>query len=79
MVASGETPDFILCIGDDRSDEDMYESILKIVSSAVAPVVPEILFCTIGQKPSKARYFLDDTSEVQELLQWLAELSSGFH
>ncbi|KAK1362160.1 putative alpha,alpha-trehalose-phosphate synthase [UDP-forming] 9 [Heracleum sosnowskyi] len=78
MIGSGETPDFILCIGDDRSDEDMYESILKIVSSAVIPAVPDIFFCTIGQKPSKARYFLDDTSEVQELLQWLAESSLGY-
>lgn len=76
MVGNGETPDFILCIGDDRSDEDMYECILKIVSSVVVPAVPEIFFCTVEQKPSKAKYYLDDTSEVQKLLQWLANVSS---
>lgn len=77
MVGRGEAPDFILCIGDDRSDEDMYECIRKIVSSSVVPGVPEICVCTVGQKPSKARYFLDDTYEVHEVLQCLADVSSS--
>ncbi|XP_063941324.1 probable alpha,alpha-trehalose-phosphate synthase [UDP-forming] 9 [Daucus carota subsp. sativus] len=66
MVSNGEIPDFILCIG------DMYDGTLKIVSSVVVPAVPEIFFCTVEQKPSKAKYFVDDTFEVQKLLQWLA-------
>ena len=76
MVGNGEIPDFILCIGDDRLDEDMYDGTLKIVSSVVVPAVPEIFFCTVEQKPSKAKYFVDDTFEVQKLLQWLANVSS---
>ncbi|KAL1802944.1 hypothetical protein ACET3Z_031591 [Daucus carota] len=70
MVSNGEIPDFILCIG------DMYDGTLKIVSSVVVPAVPEIFFCTVEQKPSKAKYFVDDTFEVQKLLQWLANVSS---
>ena len=70
MVSNGEIPDFILCIG------DMYDGTLKIVSSVVVPAVPKIFFCTVEQKPSKAKYFVDDTFEVQKLLQWLANVSS---
>ncbi|KAJ0105658.1 hypothetical protein Patl1_18002 [Pistacia atlantica] len=29
MISNGKVPDFVLCIGDDRSDEDMFESILS--------------------------------------------------
>ncbi|KAL1802949.1 hypothetical protein ACET3Z_031596 [Daucus carota] len=70
FISNGEIPDFILCIG------DMYDGTLKIVSSVVVPAVPEIFFCTVEQKPSKAKYFVDDTFEVQKLLQWLANFSS---
>ena len=30
MVDLGEPPDFVMCIGDDGSDEDMFESILRL-------------------------------------------------
>ena len=43
------------------TDEHMYDDNLKIVSSVVVPAVPEIFFCTVDQKPSKAKYFVDDT------------------
>ena len=36
MGAQGMPPDFVLCIGDDKSDEDMFES---IVDATVAPSV----------------------------------------
>lgn len=62
-----------MCIGDDRSDEDMFES---IASNSSLHSVPEIFACTVGQKPSKARYYLDDTADVQMLLQGLAAVSS---
>lgn len=68
--------DFVMCIGDDRSDEDMFESISSIASSSTLQGVPEIFACTVGQKPSKARYYLDDTADVLMLLQGLASASS---
>ncbi|WCJ36050.1 trehalose phosphate synthase [Euphorbia peplus] len=71
MVTDEKPPDFVMCIGDDRSDEDMFESILKAASSLLYSSAPEIFACTVGQKPSKARYYLDDTSDVLALLQSL--------
>ncbi|XP_048427911.1 probable alpha,alpha-trehalose-phosphate synthase [UDP-forming] 9 [Pyrus x bretschneideri] len=76
MVNDGKAPDFVMCIGDDRSDEDMFESILRTVSCPSLPSPPEIFACTVGRKPSKAKYYLDDASDVVKLLQGLATASS---
>lgn len=76
MVNRGKAPDFVMCIGDDRSDEEMFESILSTVSCPSFPVAPEIFACTVGQKPSKAKYFLDDPADVVRLLRGLANASS---
>lgn len=76
MVSSGKPPDFVMCIGDDRSDEDMFESISSRVSCPSLSVTPETFACTVGQKPSKAKYYLDDTVEVIKLLQGLASAST---
>ncbi|XP_027345295.1 probable alpha,alpha-trehalose-phosphate synthase [UDP-forming] 9 isoform X2 [Abrus precatorius] len=76
MVNGGNPPDFVLCIGDDRSDEDMFESILRTVSCPSLPSAPEIFACTVGRKPSKAKYFLDDAADVVKLLQGLAASSN---
>ncbi|KAJ7956261.1 putative Trehalose-6-phosphate synthase [Quillaja saponaria] len=77
LTNDGKSPDFVLCIGDDRSDEDMFESISTKAYNATSPSIPEIFACTVGQKPSKARYYLDDTVDVLILLQGLATVS-GF-
>ncbi|GER32259.1 trehalose phosphate synthase [Striga asiatica] len=74
LTSNGSPPDFVLCIGDDRSDEDMFESITNAVLSSSA--IPEIFACTVGQKPSKARYYLDDTSDVVRMLLGLAGAST---
>ncbi|CAN6717942.1 unnamed protein product [Malus baccata var. baccata] len=76
MIANGNAPDFVLCIGDDRSDEDMFESISSTTYSSSQAAAPEIFACTVGQKPSKARYYLDDTADVITLLNGLATDSS---
>lgn len=77
LASEGKAPDFVLCIGDDRSDEDMFETILSKASCPSLPVAPEIFACTVGQKPSKAKYYLNDTREVMRLLQGLANASGG--
>lgn len=76
LMKSESFPDFVMCIGDDRSDEDMFESISSIVSSPSLPSAPEIFACTVGQKPSKAKYYLDDTTDVLRLLRGLANAST---
>ncbi|KAG6599928.1 alpha,alpha-trehalose-phosphate synthase [UDP-forming] 6-like [Cucurbita moschata] len=75
MQDKGTPADFVLCIGDDRSDEDMF----KVISSSMAgpSIAPraEIFACTVGKKPSKAKYYLDDPSEIARLMHGLASVS----
>ncbi|KAE8721688.1 putative alpha,alpha-trehalose-phosphate synthase 9 [Hibiscus syriacus] len=77
MTSNGKPPDFVLCIGDDRSDEDMFETISNAACISSLPVPPEVFACTVGQKPSKASYYLHDTSDVLSLLRSLAAASSS--
>ncbi|KAJ6426957.1 hypothetical protein OIU84_022538 [Salix udensis] len=72
MKQKGKLPDFVLCIGDDRSDEDMFEVISSARSGPSLPPVAEVFACTVGRKPRKAKYYLDDTSEILRMLQGLA-------
>lgn len=76
MRNQGKLPEFVLCIGDDRSDEVMFETVAAKVASQSLPAIREAFACTVGLKPSKAKYFLDDTDEVIKLLQGLAAESS---
>ena len=71
MASRGTPPDFVLCIGDDKSDEDMFESIADAV---VAPSA-EVFACTVGRKPSKAKYYLEDIGDVIYMLHGLAKAS----
>lgn len=73
MRQKGMLPDFVLCIGDDRSDEDMFEVIMSARES-LSPVA-EVFACTVGQKPSRAKYYLEDTTEIVRMLQGLANAS----
>lgn len=75
MQSKGKPPDFVLCIGDDRSDEDMFESIASSVANPNSLAIAEVFACTVGQKPSMAKYYLDDTVDVVNMLQGLANAS----
>ncbi|THG03254.1 hypothetical protein TEA_009068 [Camellia sinensis var. sinensis] len=77
MVEDGKQADFVLCIGDDRSDEDMFEIIGNAVSSNILSAYTSVFACTVGQKPSKAKYYLDDTTEVIAMLESLAEATDS--
>ncbi|XP_011018523.1 PREDICTED: alpha,alpha-trehalose-phosphate synthase [UDP-forming] 5 [Populus euphratica] len=75
MKLKGKLPDFVLCVGDDQSDEDMFEVILSARSGSSLSPVAEVFACTVGRKPSKAKYYLEDTSEILRMLQGLASAS----
>ncbi|XP_073139414.1 probable alpha,alpha-trehalose-phosphate synthase [UDP-forming] 7 isoform X2 [Henckelia pumila] len=77
MAENGKKVDFVLCVGDDRSDEDMFEIIANAVSKRLLYHNTEVFACTVGQKPSKAKYYLDDSSEVIEMLESLAEATGS--
>ncbi|KAK8928283.1 Alpha,alpha-trehalose-phosphate synthase [UDP-forming] 6 [Platanthera zijinensis] len=72
MMERSLLPDFVLCIGDDRSDEDMFEVITSAVNGPSLSPSAEVFACTVCPKPSKAKYYLDDTAEIVRLLQGLA-------
>ncbi|XP_051145114.1 alpha,alpha-trehalose-phosphate synthase [UDP-forming] 5 [Andrographis paniculata] len=69
--------DFVLCIGDDRSDEDMFEVIMCAKEEGSLSPVAEVFACTVGQKPSKAKYYLDDTAEILRMFQGLADAAAA--
>lgn len=75
MRQKGMLPDFVLCIGDDRSDEDMFEVIRSAMAGPSLSPVAEVFACTVGQKPSMAKYYLEDTTEILRMLQGLAAAS----
>ncbi|KAF3573219.1 hypothetical protein F2Q69_00058279 [Brassica cretica] len=77
MDEKGKPVDFVLCIGDDRSDEDMFEAIGNAMSKRLLCDNALVFACTVGQKPSKAKYYLDDTMEVTSMLESLAEASEA--
>ena len=76
LVNNGEVPDLLMCIGNDRSDEDMFESINKATSYTDLPAIPEIFACSVGPKASKANYYVDGCSEVIRLLKGVTVVSS---
>ncbi|KAJ6719074.1 TREHALOSE-6-PHOSPHATE SYNTHASE [Salix purpurea] len=75
MQENETSPDFVLCIGDDRSDEDMFEVIVTSMAGPSLAQNAEVFACTVGRKPSKAKYYLDDTAEIVRLMQGLASVS----
>lgn len=75
MSQRGKHADFVLCIGDDRSDEDMFEIIGDAMSTGILSSTTSVFACTVGQKPSKAKYYLDDTVEVTTMLEALSDAS----
>jgi trehalose 6-phosphate synthase/phosphatase len=65
-------------MGDDRSDEEMYAALETRAREAPSMLASDALFnCTVGQKPSRAAYFLNDPAEALELLQTLSGEASG--
>lgn len=67
--------DFVLCIGDDSSDELMFQGLQGVFGASPANV--ELFSVTVGRKPSSADSYLGDHSEVVELLKMLASLAQG--
>ncbi|XP_062206751.1 probable alpha,alpha-trehalose-phosphate synthase [UDP-forming] 7 isoform X1 [Phragmites australis] len=75
LMEKGREADFVLCIGDDRSDEDMFEQIADIMRRSIVDPQTSLFACTVGQKPSKAKYYLDDANDVLNMLEALADAS----
>ena len=65
-------PDFILAVGDDISDEEMFKY-LNSVHNQLSFFKENIktFSCTICRKPSSAKYYLNEINEVYEYLESL--------
>lgn len=66
-----ESPDFILCCGDDRTDEDMF----AVLSKNAETKNSNLFTTTVGVKPSNARYYLRSAADVSSLLDGLLEIA----
>lgn len=45
--SAGGAPDFVLCVGDDRSDEDMFERIENVMGAPPQSPIAEVFACTV--------------------------------
>lgn len=86
----GPSPDFILCMGDDASDEYMFTSIYSYLSEtaetelhrqpgtggAEEEVTKDVFTCSVGKHRSHASFYVRNVDEIRELLQKLASSST---
>ena len=62
--------DFVLCAGDDSTDELMFTALHQ----ALGKSNPQLFTVTVGRKPSEAQRYLEDHREVVELLELLSSI-----
>ncbi len=67
---TGEKAQFVVCVGDDRSDEQMFAALDKL--SAGRPSM-QLYTCTVGQKPSQAMFYVNESTDVVALLEALGK------
>lgn len=66
-----ESPDFILCCGDDRTDEDMF----AVLGEKFDTAGTSLFTATVGVKPSNARYYLRGPSDIAQLIEGIIEIT----
>lgn len=78
------SPLFLMAVGDDVSDEDMFSALensstltgaTKDSKGSVEVASPIVVTCCVGLKPSNARYYAHDPEEVREVLNALTVAS----
>ena len=69
--------DFVMAVGDDINDEDMFHEIkdMKTDSSILSSSDLKIVTCTIGRKPSRAKFYINDNSDLTHILDLLRNSS----
>jgi len=80
----GGMPDFVLCIGDDASDEFMYTSVNAFLADHALPhgeeeesAVKFAFTCAVGLKPSHANMYVDSVDDVESLVRDLVAISNS--
>ncbi|CAM9939272.1 unnamed protein product [Phaeothamnion confervicola] len=91
LQETGHYPDFVFCVGDDISDENMFTSVYSFLAD-VDSIPPDgkdahlraeadnirLYMCTVGKKPTHATYYVDETSEVEDLVVALADATDAY-
>ncbi|XP_062198784.1 probable alpha,alpha-trehalose-phosphate synthase [UDP-forming] 8 [Phragmites australis] len=82
MARRGGPPDLVVCVGDGQSDEDMFETLARAMNDdsdkpRLLPAGASVFSCTVGYKPSSARFYLDDPVDVLAMLRGLANCSDA--
>ncbi|RWW64840.1 hypothetical protein BHE74_00027890 [Ensete ventricosum] len=80
MADHQQRADFVLCVGDDSSDDEMFELFASEKHKDVVAASATVFTCNVGRKPSRARYFLANMDEVKGLLVALRNaVGPAFH
>ena len=69
--------DFVLCVGDDIGDESMFRRIDRYRDNKLAGA--RIFTSTVKRKPSAAKYYFDDSTQVRKLITSLNILTTKVH
>ena len=71
-IRQKKAPDFILCIGDDAGDEKMFNYLNKKKDEIISfNHNANLISITVGKKPSEAQYYVNNTKDVQDLINKL--------
>lgn len=66
--------DFIMSVGDDVNDEEMFAEIKALKNESSPFFVSsdlKVVTCTIGRKPTKAKFYINDGSDLTHILDLL--------
>ena len=77
FIKNKKSLDFILCIGDDTSDEKMFHY-LNTKKDEIKKYCKKVKIygITVGKKPSKAHFYVEKPKNVQELVSSLVKASN---
>ena len=68
-VLGDDDADFILCVGDDVSDEKMFTSVFSFLAkSETQESASHVFTVTVGKKASNASYYVENAEEIANLL-----------
>jgi trehalose 6-phosphate synthase/phosphatase len=57
--------DFLLCIGDSKTDEPVFTFLKEVCSTSITS--------TVGKKQTDAKYYIDNVKDVEKLLDQLSK------
>lgn len=65
--------DFVLAVGDDIADELMFDTVnsLKGDRKMILKRQARTFTCTVGRKPSRANYYVNEANEISHLLEMI--------